>query len=219
MKIWHLSPMKCSICGLYACYQELPVCHHCMHVFQDMLTEKCEKCGRPPYSCDCYGNISYLFFFNSFDSKLFLYFVKCNGERRVMRFLAELAVKIYGINPNAYDGVTYVPRLPRRTRRYGYDQSKEFAKALSEILGIPLIKTLKRVGGRQQKLLSYSQRIRNIKDCFKIIHIPQEKYKRLLLVDDIITTGATVKVCSDLLRENLTKSVKVLAMAKTPKRK
>ena len=89
MKIWHLSPMKCSICGLYACYQELPVCHHCMHVFQDMLTEKCEKCGRPPYSCDCYGNISYLFFFNSFDSKLFLYFVKCNGERRVMRFLGK----------------------------------------------------------------------------------------------------------------------------------
>lgn len=219
MKLWNFSPMKCAICRLYACYEELPICHHCLHTFQSILTEKCKKCGRPPYSCDCNGDTRFLFFFHTAEARIFMYFVKCNGDRRIMNFLAETAIKVCGINPKAFDGVTYVPRLKRRTRRYGYDQSKEFAKAISKIFGIPLVHTLKRVGGSDQKLLSYAQRMKNIKGRYKLRNIPAEKYKRLLLVDDIITTGATTKVCSNLLKGNVTKSIRVLAMAKTTKLK
>lgn len=136
-----------------------------------------------------------------------------------MDFLAEIAIKACGINPRSFDGVTYVPRLKRRARRYGHDQSKEFAKSISRAFGIPIVHTMKRVGGRDQKLLSRAQRMKNIQNRYKLKNIPEEKYNRLLLVDDIITTGATIKVCSDLLRGNVAKSVSALVLAKTDKLK
>ena len=94
--------------------------------------------------------------------------------------------------------------------------SKQLAKAISQIYSIPFVPTLKRKGGLEQKLLSRGARMKNAKDKYKVICKPEKKYKNLLLVDDVTTTGATLKVCAMILRENCASRVTLFALAKTP---
>lgn len=215
MKIGHFSPLKCMFCNFYACYEELPVCPECAHKLQALLTTVCRTCGKSPSGCQCGGNIRFMFFYGSAESKGLIYLLKHHGDKRVIKFLAEMTAESCGIDPSSYDGVAYVPRLKKNKRRYGYDQSKELAKAISKKLDLPLLHILERVGGKEQKLLSYSQRIRNIRRQYRLKYIPKEKYKKLLLVDDVFTTGATVSVCADILRKDAAKAVVPITVAKT----
>ena len=219
MRVWTPSPMKCGFCRYYACYEELPICKYCLPKLQTMLTEKCPNCGRPAQTCECDGKAPGLIFFNTVPSRNLLYLIKTNADERIINFMAELMIKACGIKPNSFDGVTYVPRLKRNVHRYGYDQSKELAKSISEIYGIPLITLLKRVGGKDQKLLSRSERIKNIRGRYEIINQPEEKYRRLLLIDDVSTTGATIAACKSVLSEHAAKSVVPLVLGKTILRK
>lgn len=158
-----------------------------------------------------------MFFYGGFRSRHFMYFIKYNADREAIRFLAELAVDATGLKMDSYDGVAYVPRLRKREKRYGYDQSREFARALSRLYGIPVLNALKRVGGREQKLLSASERLKNIVGKYSLNpkFVTSEKYKRILLVDDIYTTGATIKACKRILLDNVAESVVPFTFAKT----
>lgn len=205
------------VCDFYACHEEFPVCRQCLSRFQDLLNEKCKNCGKTAYSCECSDNkdVRFLFFYGSFLSKKLLYFLKYNADLRVVDFMMELAVRATGINPESYDAVTYIPRSKRRIRRYGLDQSKEFAKAVSKIYGIPLVTCLERVGKGEQKLLSRAERYKNIRDKYRVKNLPEEKFKRILLIDDVCTTGATINLCADLLRKDVAKTVTPMVLTKT----
>lgn len=146
---------------------------------------------------------------------MLIYWMKCHTNRSALNFFAELAVRACGIKPESYDAVTYVPRLKRRIRRFGQDTAKEIARAISKVYGIPMIKTIKRKGGKTQKLLSRAQRIKNVQGIYSTVLHPEEKFKRLLLVDDVTTTGATVEVCKKLLLRDAANSVTVMTVAKT----
>lgn len=217
MKVFTIAPLTCMFCRKKACYEELPICHFCVHKLQQMLNARCKTCGKRPQSCECSDNqkVRFLFFYGGYYSRRLMYFVKTNIDDRVMDFLAELLVNSCGIKPDSFDGVTYVPRLKKNIRYHGYDQSKELAKSISKLFGIPLVTTLTRVGGRDQKLLSYSQRLKNMKNRFRPVNIPEQRFKKLLLVDDIFTTGATMSACESLVREHFAKSVVTLVLAKT----
>lgn len=219
MKIRHISPALCMMCRYRACYQELPLCKYCLAKFQSILTEKCRVCNKSPGECECSGEPShrFMFFYGGYSSRQLMYFIKNNVDDEAMRFIAELAVDATGLKMSSYDGVAYVPRLPRRARRYGYDQAMEFAKALSHIYGIPVIHALKRVGGREQKLLSASERRKNIVGRYKL-RLDRDmtvRYKKILLVDDIYTTGATMKECKRILLDNVADAVVPFTFAKT----
>ena len=71
--------------------------------------------------------------------------------------------------------------------------------------------------GKAQKLLSAKERRANMKNRFYIGQeiTEQEKFRRLLIVDDVCTTGATVKACADILRGSVAKSVTAMCLART----
>ena len=207
------------MCRYYACYQELPICKHCLSNFQAILTERCKSCGKGPNECECSADEShrFVFFYGGLGSRRFMYFIKDNVDDEALRFIAELSVEATGLKMQSFDGITYVPRLHKRTKRFGYDQAKALATAISRLYGIPVVHALRRVGGREQKLLSASERMKNIAGRYQL-RIDRDttvRYKKLLLVDDIYTTGATVKACKRILLDNIADAVVPFTLGKT----
>ncbi len=207
------------MCGYNVCYEELPICGKCISLLQETLTEKCLNCGKTAYTCECHDSdgLRFVFYYSGYVSKKLIRLAKTDMDVKVIEFLAELAVNACNINMGSYDGVAFVPRHRRNLKKFGHNQAEEFAKALSRRYGIPIIDVLRRVGGREQKLLSRAERINNIKSNYKIKedYKVNEKYNKILLVDDIYTTGATIRSCAELLRKNVTRAVTPLTFAKT----
>lgn len=208
-------PQTCVLCDRNACTTRLPVCTDCGERFRRMLKEPCANCGRPPAECVCPQNkgLRFLFWYKEQDVKRLIASVKYHADRAELQALGEmLAVLCTG----HYDAVTYVPRSHRSVYRYGYDQTMLLAEAVASRLGLPVITALITRSVVEQKLLSASQREKSMRGRYAAMPSTVAMYPRLLLIDDVSTTGATLRACSALLRKAGAKSVSCAALAKTP---
>ena len=221
MKQRLIFPVRCAICRYNVCSDELPICSDCVHILQTIITTPCINCGKAPSACTCpnIDRLRFLMFFRGMTAHRVIYRLKYRGDRRALAFFAELALYASGIDINSVDGIAFVPRINKNRLLYGYDQSRLMAKSLSKRYGIPLVDIIKRVGGTDQKLLSRAERIKNIKSSIRISRIPEKKYKKLLLIDDIYTTGASVSACAELLRRDAAEAVVPLVLTKSNTRK
>jgi len=82
-------------------------------------------------------------------------------------------------------------------------------------LNVPVVHALKRRGFYAQKLLSKIQRKEHARRIYKLKRVPKNQYKKLLLLDDIITTGATILACKAVLKTGIAKSVVCAVLART----
>ena len=100
-----------------------------------------------------------------------------------------------------YDMVTWVPVSRRRRRRRGFDQAELLARLTAERLEAPLAAALrkKRHTGANSRLETREARAANVLGAFEAVDTPALRGKRVLLVDDIYTTGATLSECSRIL--------------------
>ena len=97
--------------------------------------------------------------------------------------------------------MTYVPVTKKRRRERGYNQGELLARAIGKELDIPVVQALeKKRETPQQKSLTKAARLDNLKASFAIRDRTAVKGKTVLLVDDVLTTGATAdEVCRELL--------------------
>lgn len=116
---------------------------------------------------------------------------------------------------NFCDIITPVPLDNRRLKQRGYNQSKLIAKILSEKSGLKLEDILLKVKyTKTQSLLENSQRRKNVENAFSI-KIPElVKNKKVIIFDDIYTTGATANEIAKILKEAGAKNVFILVIAK-----
>lgn len=106
------------------------------------------------------------------------------------------------------DAVTWVPARPRDIRRRGFDHAEVLARGLAALVGLQPLPLLRRAGGsRDQAGLSRSERMANLTAAFDATVCSG----RLILVDDLITTGATARTCATALREAGAGAVEVVA--------
>lgn len=107
--------------------------------------------------------------------------------------------------------VTFVPRRTFAANKYGVDQARILAHFVAKELGLPCVRLLRRRGfSRRQHDLPARKRIENVRGKFRAVkNVPNGA---VLLVDDIITTGATVTECARVLSEAGVKSVCALAL-------
>lgn len=208
-------PQTCVLCGRNACTTRLPVCADCGERFRRMLKEPCADCGRPPSECVCprNGYLRFLFWYKGQDVKHLIASVKYRADSAELQVLGEmLAVLCTG----RYDAVTYVPRCRQSVYQYGFDQSMLLAESVASRLGLPMVTALVSRSVAEQKLLSASQREKSMRGKYAAVPSAAAMYPRLLLIDDVSTTGATLRACSSLLRQAGAKSVSCAALAKTP---
>jgi len=113
------------------------------------------------------------------------------------------------------DAVVPVPLHPKRERERGYNHAQIIAKKLAEHEGIQLLdKQLVKVKNvPPQMSLSMKDRLRSVKGAFAVHNREEVKNKTVLLLDDVYTTGATVRECSKILVEAEAKEVRALTLA------
>ncbi len=114
------------------------------------------------------------------------------------------------------DGIVAVPLYPSRQREREFNQSELIAEGLSILFNKPVIAALKKnKNTRPQALLEKNARLKNILGAFSIIEPSTVEGKNILLVDDVVTTKATVNEASKTLKnEGGALSVSILAFAK-----
>ena len=113
-------------------------------------------------------------------------------------YARHLAMQLQDMDINI---LTWVPVSFLRRLKRGYDQAELFARALSKELNIPVRALLKKVRHTppQSGLHNASQRRANVLGAYKVLHPNEVSGKRILLIDDVITTGATASECAKTL--------------------
>ncbi len=140
--------------------------------------------------------------------------LKYGGVHRLADTMAADMSRAYrGLLPTGVDLVTFVPMHPRRLKRRGYNQAALLAKGVAAQLGLPCEAALRRTrNARQQARLNRKERMKNLKGGFACAL--DVRGRRILLVDDICTTGATMRVCAQTLRKAGAASVYVLCFGR-----
>lgn len=134
------------------------------------------------------------------------------GERRLAGVLgALLGEKLNAEWPGWADAVTYVPATRKAINRRGFDHARAIAAEVGRGTGVPLIQALDRRAARDQRALSRSARAANAAGTFSA---REEVTGRVLLVDDVFTTGATLDAAASVLLEAGADEVRVAALAR-----
>lgn len=203
-------PTKCAICNETIIKREKQVCDKCekslkinsIITYIDMDDGKKITCFSPfEYS----GKIK----------KSILRF-KFKGYKNYSKFFAEVMAK--GITKKfgniKFDCITYVPLRPERKRSRGYNQSECIASDISSIINIPCEELISKIKSNHiQHELDFSSRIENVKGVYAVKNEQAVKGKTILLCDDIITTGSTLRECVKTLFESGAKEVYCCAVA------
>jgi len=110
-----------------------------------------------------------------------------------------------------------VPTTPWRRRTRGYNQAALLADALSSLTSIPLASPLRRREGRTQVRLGFSQRRENVRNAFQLEEHSRSRIqgREVILVDDVLTTGATALSCVLALEAGGVKSIRLITFARS----
>jgi len=186
----------------------VPKCHSCAMPWSgDTDDERCFGCMADPLPvewCDAWGRYS-----GSLERVLHA----LKFERH--DFLADqLAALLHEtLRDSDFDAIVPVPMHWLRVRSRGYNQAELIARALSRRIGIPAEMLLrKRSGGARQSTLARDARAQNVRRAFAAS--PRAKGKRILIVDDICTTGETLRACARALLREEASRVCAIAIAK-----
>lgn len=132
-----------------------------------------------------------------------LHELKYNNHPEIGRIIG----RVYGeeLRDNGYDkyfdSVISIPLHPVKQRRRGYNQSDEFARGLVQALNVNLVSdaVIRSTKTETQTQKSKLKRWENVKEVFRVVNQQAVEGRRILLVDDVITTGATIEACGQVL--------------------
>ena len=139
---------------------------------------------------------------------------KYEGLRALAGTLGQIVYDCWEAEPWAVDVIVPVPLHPQRRRERGYNQSTLLARELARHTGLPVVEaTLQRVTPTQPQVgLNAAERVENVRGAFRC-RDGSLSGLRVLLVDDVLTTGATLRACAQALLEGGTHAAWGLTLA------
>ena len=226
-KYWHglvhiLFPQRCAGCDRVLLYQEQVLCSTCLyhlpktnhHLDPENETAK-QLWGKVPFR----RAASMLKLSKSSRVQEMVHQLKYGQQPGIGIYLGEMYGKILQDNPmiEGVDLIVPVPIHPFKKKKRGYNQSEYFARGLSEVLKIPYDSdVLKRtVDSVSQTRKSRAERYDNVEGVFSFVSQPPDRHlTHVLLVDDVITTGATISAAAQQLIDGMGCEVSILTIAR-----
>lgn len=200
-------PPRCPVCDEIVAFEDRGKVHpECRKKLFYITGAVCMKCGQPvdnarvEFCFDCgkkhhhYRQGKGVFLYKG-DIKQTMYRFKYSNKREYAAFFAGIAAEQYTewMQRIGAEVIVPVPMYRRKQKLRGYNQAEVFARELSRRTGIPYRMDLvsRTRDTKPQKNLNDTERKNNLKNAF---HVSQDivKYRYILLVDDIYTTGSTV---------------------------
>lgn len=222
--------IKCIFCNKdISNFEEKPFCDECE--LEGFVNNKlrCEICAEPIDNeatvCDgCQKNKRYFkhafcpFIYEGKVRNSILAF-KDSNKRYLTKPFAQLIANEVMQSGVKIDLVTYVPLSKKKEKKRGFDQAKLLSSEIAKILKVECVCLFEKIKDiKMQKELSYSQRQENTKGMYKLLAEKFSKKQSVLIVDDIITTCATINECARLLAKRVD-SVYVASIARNKLRK
>ncbi len=206
-------PRRCPVCDKILEYRGELICEKCREKLVYIEEPKCKKCGKQlirhedEYCYDCKKK-KHLYkegiavFAHTGEIKKSIYKIKYCNKREYVDFYAGEVTRLYGKKINSWnsDAIIPVPLHRKKQLSRGYNQAEIIAKVISKQTGIPMnSKILMRIKNtKPQKELNDTDRKKNLENAFKI-NKSIVKLKKVILVDDIYTTGSTIDGCTEEL--------------------
>ncbi|EJE7234672.1 ComF family protein [Clostridium sporogenes] len=198
---------KCVICEKYI--EEDLICKECLKAIKHCSDVKIIEKGKNCFSAfpTCY--------YSGIMMELILN-LKYKGDFKSGEVIANLMCrKAKEININT-DIITFVPSSKKSYKKRGYNQSEYLARNISKSINIPMVHCLKKnINTKDQIGLNRIERWLNVKDSFKVYNERYVENKRILLIDDVLTTGATSFYCANELKKSGAKEIFILTAAKS----
>ena len=204
-----LFPPKCVLCGKLLPRNETDMCRNCRENQPEFYATK----RKIPFV----AHWAAIWYYSS-NVRQSIHKFKFYGVRSYSAAFGRLlAMRLTKDTAFHYDMVSWIPTTTLRRLRRGYDQSQLLANAICQELHTPLICVLRRTRNTppQSLLGDASQRRANVLGAFKPVHPENYIGKRVLLVDDVVTTGATASECAKTLLMAGAAEVHLVALAAT----
>lgn len=201
------------------CLKQLPfnkgtVCNHCgRYVFNS--EERCFSCrDRETYFQKARSAFVYAPPIDHLITQL-----KYNGKKYIAQILAEYMSPVYFAAFFNSQVMVYTPMSGKRLKQRGYNQAKLIADELSPLISVPVLDDVlvKNKETERQVTLSAVERKKNLSGSFAVNNKEAIKGKSVLIIDDVMTTGATVEILSQLLLKSGAETVNVLTAASVSK--
>lgn len=162
---------------------------------------------------------AYLYFKKGSRTRKLMHRIKYKGEKELAQHIGKMMGEEMKRSERfkQIEGIIPIPLHKRKLRKRGFNQSEWFAKGLAEKLEVEVITDvlLKTSESKSQTKKNRWQRWLNMGEQFVVKQPETIAEKHILLVDDIVTTGATLEACIKLLQENTSCKISVATMAVT----
>lgn len=201
-----IAPNRCAFCDEIIDYKKL-CCDKCRDNLPIIDRALCDKCGKASCVCDsCIlydGCVSVVWYDESMISPVVRYKTKTPDNFSEF-FALEIVNKLKEKGNADFDIVTCTPIGKTAFKEKGFNHASVLGKKIAELLKLPyddklLIKT---EDGFVQHTLGFEERAENAMKSFEFNTKKNVKNKKILLCDDIITTGSTLNACAKLLKDN-----------------
>ena len=237
-------PLRCVHCGSPGAW----LCPGCLAALEPIGPDRCRRCGRPasrnlpgahnqprpharPASSESTGcrecrgrrlpfSSARAAFRYSGPARSLVHALKYSGQRRLARFMAAISADLSGLTRGTREvTLTHVPQHRSKLLARGYNHAELYAQAVSRCLDLPLENLLtKRHPTPAQNRLNFHERRKNLSESISLRR-DAKATRRVILIDDVYTTGSTAAECAEVLREGMGITVEVWTFAHTVKEK
>lgn len=211
-----VAPFACISCGA----EGAVVCAWCAPDVFPVVPDRCYRCLKATqdsavcHKCRKQSRLSYVWTVTTYDGYA-QKTVRLLKFARVQAAAGPIVAAMQERLPYMPEDVLIVP-LPAATtrmRQRGYDQAQLLARRLGQLLNRRYSRALSRVGQQRQVGSTRKQRIEQIHGAFRPLKLPMIKGAHILLVDDVLTTGASIEEVARVLKKAGAKQVDAVAFA------